>query len=162
VGHLAAQLIHETPSDQRAVTGARLALDAEERNGAYPGIELIEKLAAFKSGEMPLAVRVGKRLTERFSVALPDSAQLVGLALEVPHVLIRCKRLEVQILNACGPKQRLQARGIGECVCRASHPSALANVDHGTDATALQRVQEGGFGEAIHSDRLNAQHNEPL
>jgi hypothetical protein len=144
------------------MTGARLALDAEERNGAHSGIELIEKLTRIKSSEMPLVVLLGKRNTECFPATLSDPAPLIGLSLEFPHIVIRSQRFKVQILNSLCHEQHLQTRCIGECVYRASHPSAFSNVDHSVDATAPQSIQEGSFGEAVDPDRLDAQHPRAL
>jgi len=154
VDHLEPCFCCEPIGDQRAVTGFRVTLDAQqcadpggwERFGELVDVDSREDLAA-------VALRVFRR--QLHARALTDTSRIVDRVLQ-PAQLRRRRQLRKMAIFESGEGERiLESLGVRPRVLRAAHAAPLANIEYQHDVGVCERVQEALERGAIDADGSN-------
>jgi hypothetical protein len=149
---LGAVALGEACGDQRAVTGGRVALDAQQ-SGAAPARQRAHECAQIRSVEDLGEIATCVLRRQQLPVALADACYRVLAVLELAELGRRRELATVLIVDARLRQRRLQAQRVRPRVLRAPNAATLSNVEHEADIGVAQLSQEAGGCETVDPDR---------
>jgi hypothetical protein len=144
-------------SHDRAVTGVRICLYAEEARSAPFGQlrDQLPEVGAIKDlSRVPAPICRCEFDSGSFAHAL---AIVLGV-LELPEFGGRCKLGEMAVPNLRSSQRPLEAQRVRPGVLRASHPPALANIEQDPHLSIAEGVKEGLQIPLVNTDGAHALH----